>query len=107
MAPTIKSTGSVWFWHHSFLIAAAIKYTDAVGETKPGTPWQYIIFIPVTDVKGMLILECNNLSVVPVNLQKHLQSNWAAQTTYSIWKIMSNINSVSWWAAETGDAEMN
>lgn len=36
MVPTIKSTGSVWFWHHSFLIAAAVQ--DAVGETKPGKP---------------------------------------------------------------------
>lgn len=36
MAPTIKSTGSIWFWHHSFLIAAAMQ--DALGETKPGKP---------------------------------------------------------------------
>lgn len=56
-------------------MAATIEHTDAVGEIKPGTPTRYIIFVPLADVEGMLVLECTNLSAVPVNLQKHLQSN--------------------------------
>lgn len=35
----------------------------------------------------MLVLECDNLSVVPVNLQKRLQSHWAAQTSLLYLKI--------------------
>lgn len=80
-APAISSAGSVSFWHRPFPAAAAMSRTGAVGEIKPGTPPQYIIFIPISAAQGMLMLECDSLRVVPVNLQEQSRSNRGAQPT--------------------------